>query len=112
VLPAPVRSIGRPLLHKWRYFCGVSREKLREKLAAPGVTSCLMGGCANQIFQYSTGLALARRLGVDLKLDVSAYEQQNPAETPRIACEDEGLKFKSAVVRDSFWGIHALEQIE
>jgi hypothetical protein len=84
VLPAPVRSLGRPLLHKWRYFCGVSREKLRAKLASPGVTSCLMGGCANQIFQYATGLALARRLGVDLKLDISAYESQNQAETPRM----------------------------
>src|SRR5579862_7056000 len=78
VLPAPVRSLGRPLLHKWLYFCGVSQEKLKEKLAAPGVTSCLMGGCANQIFQYATGLALARRLGVDLKLDVSWYETATP----------------------------------
>jgi hypothetical protein len=78
VLPAPVRSLGRPLLHKWRYFYGVSREKLREKLAAPSVTSHLMGGCANQIFQYATGLALARRLGVDLKLDVSWYETATP----------------------------------
>src|ERR1700694_2697160 len=74
VLPAPVRSLGRPLLRKWRYFYGVSREKLRKKLAAPSVTSYLTGGCANQIFQYATGLALARRLGVDLKLDVSWYE--------------------------------------
>ena len=73
VLPAPIRSLGRPLLHKWRYFYGVSREKLREKLAAPGVTSYLRDGCANQIFQYATGLALARQLGVDLKLDVSWY---------------------------------------
>ena len=78
ILPAPLRSLGRPLLHKWRYFYGVSREKLREKLAAPGVTSHLMGGCANQIFQYATGLALARRLGVDLKLDVSWYETATP----------------------------------
>jgi hypothetical protein len=31
-----------------------------------------MGGCANQIFQYVTGLALARRLGVELKLDMAA----------------------------------------
>ena len=43
-----------------------------------------MGGCANQIFQYATGLALARRLDVDLKLDISAFETQNPAETPRM----------------------------
>jgi hypothetical protein len=83
VLPAPVRSLGRPLLHKWQYFYGVSREKLKEKLAAPGVTSYLMGGCANQIFQYATGLALARRLGVDLKLDVSWYETATPSQ-PRI----------------------------
>ena len=78
VLPSSVRSLGRPLLHKWRYFYGVSREKLREKLAAPSVTSYLMGGCANQIFQYATGLALAQRLGVDLKLDISWYETAKP----------------------------------
>jgi len=78
LLPSWVRSLGRPLVHKLRYFYGVSREKLREKLAAPGVTSYLMGGCANQIFQYATGLALARRLGVDLKLDVSWYETATP----------------------------------
>jgi hypothetical protein len=83
-LPPPwVRLLGRPLLHKWRYFYGVSREKLREKLAAPSVTSYLMGGCANQIFQYATGLALARRLDVDLKLDVSWYETATP-DQPRM----------------------------
>jgi Glycosyl transferase family 11 len=80
VLPTPLRSLGRPLLHKWRYFYGVSREKLRERLAAPSVTSYLTGGCANQIFQYATGLALARRLGVDLKLDVSWYETATPSQ--------------------------------
>src|SRR6202140_4356539 len=79
VLPAPVRSLGRPLLRKWRHFYGISREKLREKLAAPSVTSYLTGGCANQIFQYATGLALARRLGVELKLDVSWYETATPS---------------------------------
>jgi Glycosyl transferase family 11 len=82
-LPVAVRSLCRPLLHKWQHFCGVSREKLREKLAAPGVTSYLMGGCANQIFQYATGLALARRLRVDLKLDVSWYETATPSQ-PRM----------------------------
>jgi hypothetical protein len=83
ILPAPLRSLGRPLLQKWRYFYSVSRKKLREKLAAPGVTSSLMGGSANQIFQYATGLALARRLGVNLKLDVSWYETATPAQ-PRM----------------------------
>jgi len=56
---------------------------LREKLAAPSVTSYLMGGCANQLFQYATGLALARRLRVDLHLDVSWYETATP-NTPRL----------------------------
>lgn len=77
-MPAPVRSLGRPLLHKCQYFYGVAREKLREKLAAPSVTSQLTGGCANQIFQYAAGLTLARRLGVELKLDVSWYETAMP----------------------------------
>ena len=83
VLPAPVRSLWRPLLNRWRYFYRVSRKKLSEKLAAPGVTSHLTDGCANQIFQYATGLALARRLGVDLKLDVSWYETAKPSQ-PRM----------------------------
>src|SRR5260370_35458996 len=97
-----VRSLGRPLLHKWRHFYGVSREKLREKLAAPGVTSYLMGGCANQIFQYATGLALARRLGVDLKLEVSWYETATPNQ-PRM--DSLGL-FKGVNARavHSLWG--------
>jgi hypothetical protein len=82
-LPAPVRSLGRPLRHKWQYFYGISSAKLREKLAAPSVTSSLTGGCANQIFQYATGLALARRLGVNLRLDVSWYETATPNQ-PRV----------------------------
>jgi len=102
LLPAPVRSLGRPLLHKWREIYGVSREKLREKLAAPGVTSYLMGGCANQIFQYATGLALARRLGVDLKLDVSWYETATPNPPRRYSL---GLfKGVEARVVHSLWG--------
>ena len=83
VVPVSVRSLCRPLLHKWQYFYDVGREKLRERLAAPGVTSHLTGGCANQIFQYATGLALARRLGVELKLDVSWYETATP-DQPRM----------------------------
>jgi hypothetical protein len=83
-LPAPVRSLCRPLLNEWRYFYRITRQKLREKLAAPSVTSYLTGGCANQIFQYATGLALARRLGVDLKLDVSWYEMAMPHQQPRM----------------------------
>jgi hypothetical protein len=43
-------------------------------LSRPSVTSHLTGGCANQIFQYAAGLALARRLGVSLQLDISAYD--------------------------------------
>jgi hypothetical protein len=83
LLPAPIRSLGRPLLHKWRNFYGVGRGKLTEKLAAPSVTVYLTGGCANQIFQYATGLALARRLGVELKLDVSWFETATPSQ-PRV----------------------------
>jgi hypothetical protein len=83
VMPTSVRSLGLPALQKWRYFYGVGRQKLREKLAAPSVTSYLTGGCANQIFQYATGLALARRLDVDLKLDVSWYETATP-DMPRM----------------------------
>jgi hypothetical protein len=85
-LPTPLRSLGRRLLHKWpylNYLYGASSKKLSEGLAAPSVTSYLMGGCANQIFQYATGLALARRLSVDLQLDVSWFETATP-KTPRL----------------------------
>ncbi len=102
LLPSWVRSLGRPLVHKSRYFYGVSREKLREKLAAPGVTSYLMGGCANQIFQYATGLALARRLGADLKLDVSWYKTATPNQPRTYSL---GLfKGVDARVVHSLWG--------
>lgn len=108
VLPAPVRSLGRPLLHGWRNFCAASGEKLREKLAAPGVTSYLMGGCGNQIFQYATALVLARRLGVDLKLDVSWFETARPTE-PRMYALGLFKGVEARVVR-SLWGRIIREQ--
>src|SRR5260370_29672804 len=96
------KMTNRPLLYKWRHFYGASKERLREKLAAPSVTSYLMGGCANQIFQYATGLALARRLGVELKLDVSWFETATPSQ-PRMYSL--GLfKGVDARVVHSLWG--------
>lgn len=62
--------MGRPLFHA----CRRVRDAARESLAAPSVTSHLMGGCGNQIFQYATGFALARRLGTRLMLDISYYD--------------------------------------
>lgn len=38
------------------------------------VTAHLRGGIGNQMAIYAAGLALSRKLGVDLKLDISAYE--------------------------------------
>ncbi len=35
----------------------------------------LLGGLGNQLFQYAAGMALARRLGVPLKLDISAFDR-------------------------------------
>ena len=102
ILPAPLRSLGRPLVQRWRHFYGVSSEKLREKLAKPGVTSYLKGGCGNQIFQYATALALARRLGVDLKLDVSWFETARPNE-PRMYALALFKGVEARVVR-SLWG--------
>ncbi len=78
VSPGPIRSSARPLLIKLQHLYGLGRRKLEESLAAPSVTVYLMGGCANQIFQYAAGLALARRLGVALKLDISWYETATP----------------------------------
>ncbi len=42
------------------------------------VTIHLCGGLGNQLFQYATGLSLATKLGTDLKLDVSRFD--NPGE--------------------------------
>jgi hypothetical protein len=86
VLPAPLRSLGRRLLHKWpylNYLYGASSKKLTEGLASPSVTSYLMDGCANQILEYVTGLGLARRLSVDLQLDISWFETATP-KPPRL----------------------------
>ncbi len=37
------------------------------------ITSRLLGGLGNQMFQYAAGLALARRLGTELRLDISWF---------------------------------------
>jgi hypothetical protein len=42
------------------------------------IVSWLTGGLGNQMFQYAAGLALARRLGTELKLDASWYEEASP----------------------------------
>ncbi len=42
------------------------------------VTVHLMGGMANQMFQYAAGLALARRHAAELVLDTSWYRQDVP----------------------------------
>ena len=36
----------------------------------------ITGGLGNQLFQYAAGFALSERLGVELKLDLSAYGQE------------------------------------
>ena len=38
------------------------------------VISQIIGGLGNQMFQYAAGRALALRLGGDLTLDISAFE--------------------------------------
>ncbi len=67
-----MQSAGRPFVRRCRDAWRISVERL----SSPSVTSYLMGGCANQLFQYATGLALARRFGARLQLDVSYYETQ------------------------------------
>lgn len=42
-----------------------------------------MGGHGNQLFQYAVGRYLAKKHGVDLKLDLSAYDNMAPQDTPR-----------------------------
>lgn len=43
----------------------------------------LMGGLGNQMFQYAAARTLALRLGVELKLDLSFFNQENRETTPR-----------------------------
>mgnify|MGYP006441568497 CR=1 FL=1 len=43
----------------------------------------LNGGLGNQLFQYAAGLGAAKRLGCNLKLDVSRLENPSHGVTPR-----------------------------
>jgi len=36
-----------------------------------------MGGMGNQIFQYATALALSMRLGTDMRMDISRFDNPN-----------------------------------
>lgn len=47
------------------------------------VTVRLMGGLGNQLFQYSTGRAVAGRLGCELRVDVGYLTATRKTETPR-----------------------------
>jgi hypothetical protein len=69
-MPDEVKAIGRPIAEA----CLRAYRAGRDRLASRCVTAYLMGGCANQLFQYATGLALARRQGARLQLDVSHYD--------------------------------------
>jgi hypothetical protein len=46
-----------------------------DEAAGSDVIVTLTGGLGNQLFQYAAGLALSRRLGVGLTLDVGAYRR-------------------------------------
>ena len=41
------------------------------------VTTYLMGGCGNAMFQYAAGLALAEHVGTDLHVDDSRYDHDH-----------------------------------
>ena len=43
----------------------------------------LNGGLGNQMFQYATGLSLAIKLQVPLRLDISPFKHQHSIDTPR-----------------------------
>jgi hypothetical protein len=48
-------------------------------MGAPSVTSYLMGGCANQLFQDVTGVALARRFVAEIGQCKAPGYRHNPA---------------------------------
>ncbi len=47
------------------------------------ITTRLIGGLGNQMFQYATGRRLADHLQTDLLLDISGYANQREGDTPR-----------------------------
>ena len=48
----------------------------------PCVVTCLKGGLGNQMFQYAAGRALSVRFGLELKLDISWFDDMSGC-TPR-----------------------------
>jgi hypothetical protein len=80
-LSAPVpEQATRPLVRLplfGRVVAGTNRRKLLNHFEDDrvSVTTRLKGGMGNQMFQYAAGLALARRLGADLSLDVTWYDR-------------------------------------
>ncbi len=49
----------------------------------------LMGGLGNQLFQYATGLSLAKKNQCELRLDLSFFRKAVPGATPRRFCLNE-----------------------
>lgn len=45
--------------------------------------TCIKGGLGNQMFQYAYGYAAAKKAGLELSLDISAYDRQFAKDTPR-----------------------------
>lgn len=52
-------------------------------MSTGGIIVRLKGGLGNQMFQYATGMAVAKRNGVNLILDLSSYENQSDKDTHR-----------------------------
>lgn len=63
------------------------------------IVTKLTGGLANQMFQYAAGLALAKRLGTTLKIDLSWYETD---EKRKFSLNDFKISAKSASLLESF----------
>lgn len=53
-----------------------------KRMTKPCVITRLMGGLGNQMFQYAAGRALSVRFGLELKLDISWYDDMSGC-TPR-----------------------------
>jgi len=51
-------------------------------MSKPCVITRLMGGLGNQMFQYAAGRALSARFGLELKLDISWFDDMSGC-TPR-----------------------------
>lgn len=64
------------------------------------IITALNGGLGNQMFQYAAGRALAFRLNVELKLDLSSYERQTDPLVAKRRFSLDNFEITAGIARD------------